>query len=301
MTSNERPEQREGSVPGQPGDLSGGLDGRPAERLDWLDAETAERLLEGEAGTPGDDPRVADLARLLAMAVKEADTSSRSADDERLVLQAFRDARGAEPTRAGFESRRARWWRASRPTKTLVGGVAAVCLLSGVAIAAQTGALPHPFHAGGGTTVPRNSASAVPPSSGTSTAAGTGRPAGPSNPATSGSSEGTSAHPSASGPSTLPLPSLKGLCVSYVRLSPRGEHLDSTAQRRLEAAAGGPGEVASYCARLTGAQPSGHRTAKTASPSAGPQSTVPSTPGPRSSRPATPGPAAGATPGHGHA
>lgn len=301
MTTNDSPEPRKGSAPGQSGDLAGRSDAETAGQAGWLDAETADRLLEAGLDTPHSDQRVADLARLLATAVEEADSRPHSMNAERLAVQAFLDTRSAGRRPAGSERRRARWRNVSRPTKALVGGIAAVSVLSGVAIAAQTGTLPHPFHSGGGAPVESHSAPPATPSPSTSRGAGAGRPTISPNSTASNAPAAPSTHPSAPGASTPAPPSLKGLCTSYERASQRGEHLNSTAQLRLESAAGGPAEVASYCAHLIGGQTSGHGKAATSTPSEGLTATTPQTPAPHAPRPAAPVVVAGPTTGHGHA
>jgi hypothetical protein len=303
MTTNERPEQRKGSVPHRPDDLPGRPRTEPAGQTGWLDAETAEQLLDAALDASHDDPRVADLARLLASAVEEADPLPGSTKGEQLVLQAFRDTRSAARTAAGPGRRRARWRRPSRPTKVLVGGIAAVSVLSGVALAATTGTLPGPFHTGGGTPTESRSASATSPSAGQPTTTGAGRPT-PAPSATTPTRSGqASTHPPTPGGSAVAEPSLKGLCASYLRASQRGAHLDSTAQRRLDAAAGSSADVASYCARLTGEQTPGHGKPTAAAPpvTATPSATALKTPAPRVSRPAAPAVAASPTTSRGHA
>lgn len=297
MTTNKRPEQRKGSVPDQPDGLPGHPRSEPAEQTGWLDAETVEQLLDAGLDAPHDDPRLADLAWLLARAVEEADSFPGSTNGELLVLQAFRDTHSPAGTPAGFGHRRASWRRISRPTKVLVGSIAAVSVLSGVAIAATTGTLPGPFHTGGGTPAESRSASATSPSSSTSGAPGAGqRTLGPSatTPALSGQS---SSHPAAPGESAFAQPGLKGLCTSYLRASQRSEHLDSTTQRRLEDAAGSAAKVASYCARLTGEQTPGHGKPATATAS----TAAPKSPAPHVSRPATSAVASSPTTSHRHA
>ncbi len=302
MTSNERPEPREGAFPGRTGDLAGRHRAGPEGQPGWLDAGTAERLLDGDPDLPHDDPRVADLARLLSKAARGADSRPGNADDERLVLQAFRGSRQAGRTPAGPERRRTPWRRVSRPTRALVGGLAAASVLGGVAIAAQTGTLPHPFRSGEATPVQSPAPAPPAPAAGTPSAPGTGRPTTSPDRATAPAAPtGPSAHPSAPGASTPAPPSLKGLCASYARASERGEHLDSAAQRRLETAAGSPAEVAPYCARLTGGQPSGHGGAGSARPSADPAAVTPQTPAPHASRRPTPAVVTGHAKGHGRA
>ncbi|WP_435173509.1 hypothetical protein [Actinacidiphila sp. bgisy145] len=312
MTTNERPEQRKGSAPDQPADqpadLPGPLRGASAGPTGWLDARTAEQLLDAGPDASHDDPRAADLARLLASAVEEADSLPAGTNGEQLALQAFRDARRRARTPAGPGCRRARWRRASRPTKVLVGGIAAVSVLSGVAIAATTGTLPGPFRTGGGTPAESRSASAASPSAGASGAAGPQRPVPDPSATAPTASRPASTHPAAPGESTAAQPGLKGLCTSYLRAPQRGEHLDATAQRRLDAAAGGAAKVASYCAQLTGEHTPGRgRPTTAASPTAAspaaaaPSASSPQTATPRAARPATPAAAASPTTSHGHA
>jgi hypothetical protein len=278
MTTNGRPEPREGSVPGRTGDAAGKDPAGPQEPPGGLDAGTAERLLDGDPGVPLDDPRVADLARLLSRAAREADSLAGNARDERLVLTAFREARAGR-ARAGRAPaggsqavpgrRGARWRRASRPTRALAGGVAAVLLLGGVAIAEQTGALPHPFRSGNGTPAQTRSPHPSASSHGAPGTPGAGRTTAPPDPATPSAPATPAPRPSVHGPGTPAPTSLAGLCASYTHASRRGGQLDSTARRRLEAAAGGPAEIAAYCARLTGIPASG-RGGTAASPPAAP-------------------------------
>jgi hypothetical protein len=285
MTANERPEeQREDSVRERTGDRPERPRDEPAAQTGWLEAETAEQLLDARLDASQDDPRVTYLARLLAGAVEEADALPGDADREQLVLRAFRHTHRAAGAPAYSGHRPARRRRASRRTQVLVGGIAAVSVLSGVAIAATTGTLPGPFHTAEGRPAESRSAGAASPSSGASGTAGAGRPTLPSSAGASAPSGGVSAHPATPGGSTAAQQTLKGLCVAYLRASQRGEHLDSTAQRRLEAAAGSSAEVASYCARLTADRTPGRGKPTTAAPSAN----APKTPAPHVSRPATP-------------
>jgi hypothetical protein len=306
VTTNERPEQRKDSVPDQPADPPEPPRGESAGQSGWLDARTAERLLDAGLDASHDDPRAADLARLLASAVEEADVLPAGTDGEQLALQAFRDARRRARTPAGSGCRRARWRHASRPTKVLVGGIAAVSVLSGVAIAATTGTLPDPFRTGGGTPAESRSATAASPSAGASGTAGPQQPAPDPSATAPAASPPASTPPAAPGASTLAPPSLKGLCTSYLRASQHGAHLEATAQRRLVAAAGSAAKVASYCAQLTGEHPPGHGKPSTAAspaaaaPSASPpkaatpRAATPRAATPRAARPATP--AGGAPP-----
>jgi hypothetical protein len=305
MSTSGRPEPQDGSTPDRTGGGPAGesrpeTEGRPGpeELSGWLDAGTAERLLDGAPGGPQDDPRVAELARLLARAAEEAGSLTGGAEHERRVLQAFRDARREGRTPAGQERRRARWRRVSRPTKALVGGLAAAAVLGGVAIAAQTGALPHPFHSGSGAPGRGHSSAPPAPSSGTPGPAGTGRPTASPDAAATTAPAAPSAHPSAPGASTPAEQSLKGLCLSYVWASRHGERLDSAAQHRLEAAAGGSAEVAPYCARLTGGRTPDR--GRATPPSADPTTPAPQTPAPRASSRRT-APAVATSPARGRA
>ncbi len=268
-------------------------DGRPR-------ARDAERLLDGR-GTGSGDPATADLARLLSAA---AGPLPGRPEDEAAALAAFRAAvadrsapegaaAGPAPVRppAAAAARR-------RSLKVVIGGVVAAFALSGVALAAQTGALPHPFghHPAPSTTrtgTGGSSTGASRPAPGTS-----GAPASPSASDTpSGASPGTSAPgPSASeknhGSGT------KGLCQAYENAAEMGKTLDSSAQERLARAAGGADQVASYCARLIGPTDSGEHTGGPTAPaeSSGPTaSAAPTTPA--SAVEAT-GPAAKPSPGH---
>ncbi|MBY8879790.1 hypothetical protein [Actinacidiphila acidipaludis] len=225
----------------------------------WLDEEVAERLLDGELDAAGVDGRAADLARLLALAASEADARPVRPDAERAVMAAFREAHAAghraRPVRAAGAAPGRRRTRGPRSLKALAGGVAAVFVLSGVAIAAETGTLTHPFHSGGGT--PARTRSASPSGTVTGSASPShDRPAGTTG-APTHTTPGSS--PSATPPSSpSPLPGVKGLCQSYAKASQHGHNLDSTAQRRLAAAAGGPAKIPAFCAQFTPAPPPGH-------------------------------------------
>ncbi|MEU6854989.1 hypothetical protein ABZ901_34300, partial [Actinacidiphila alni] len=162
----------------------------------------------------------------------------------------------------------------SRTAKVLIGGAAAVFALGGVAIAAQRGALPHPFGSGGGAPA---SATATAPRT-PSGVPGT-RDTSPPGPGTTTDAAHTAPPPSVLPPPTPPahttgppaVPGLKGLCQSYANAAAHRHALDAPSQARLEKAAGGPEKVAAYCARLTGT-PAAHgrpTTAATGKPTAG--------------------------------
>ncbi|MDX2849208.1 hypothetical protein [Actinacidiphila glaucinigra] len=219
------------------------------EHGDWMDASLAERLLDG-APVGDADGRAARVAGLLAVA------SAPSAADparERLVLAAYRQARDAGTTRR----RRSGLGRRAR---VVAGGLAAVFALGGVAVAAQTGTLPNPFHST--TTTPRpvtsGSAGSVAPVSSASpgsvaptpTASVSTSPTAPTASRTSG------AHPVPPGSPGVP-PGLteaepRGLCQAYVKAAGRGEAMDAAARAMLERVAGGKDALGPYCDRLLG-------------------------------------------------
>lgn len=229
----------------------------------WLDATVAERLLSGEDIAEADS-RVAGLARLLAMA---AEPLPADREREHAALAAFRQARDDGHLSRGLRQRTVGSLTSlgslrSRSTKALMGGMAAVFVLGGVAIAAQTGNLP--FHSGGATAGPVPSTTTATASSGPG--AVTRHPSGTLGPAQATGS----AHPTrpASQPSSQPATTsatnadpaakeVKGLCAKYVDAADHGQSLDSHSQARLEQVAGGKSEVDAYCARLLGT-PAGH-------------------------------------------
>ncbi len=211
----------------------------------WLDAAVAERLLSGQDIAEADS-RAADLTRLLTVAAKPLPVDSAR---EHAALAAFRQARDS-PVGRGLRRRTFR----SRPVKVLAGGIAAVFVLGGVAIAAQTGNLPLPFHPGAATSGPVPSTATVPGNHG----AVAPHPSGtPSSSAATGSSHTPvpPAQPSLPAAVTSPAPAgqdVKGLCEKYVQATDRGQSLESRSGARLEQAAGGKSEVDAYCARLLG-------------------------------------------------
>ncbi len=95
------------------------------------------------------------------------------------------------------------------------------------------------------------------PSGTASDRSGTGKPSA-SGPATSGTTPGTapgaSEGPGAGASSTSPTPSYAGLCKAFQATdrSDHGKSLDSAAFTALAEAAGGPSQVASWCAALIG-------------------------------------------------
>ncbi|MFD3452725.1 hypothetical protein ACFWVC_11110 [Streptomyces sp. NPDC058691] len=258
------------------------------EHEEWMDAALVERLLDGDDVAQSDD-RVADLARVLTAA---AEPVPGNPEHERAALAAFREARDAYQEGA---ARTASWrpWRGrqggqktrrQRRLKAVIGGAAAVFVLGGVAIAAQTGTLlPGPLPSGPGTPtrVPSATASGV----GTATAhphATSGSAPATASPRTSRRTSPAPTHPGGA-PVTPPAAALKGLCESYVKAAAHGKSLESSSKARLERVAGGKGEVAAYCARLTGTvagHDGGATTTRAAQPShpAGPKASPPGGP-----------------------
>lgn len=226
----------------------------------WLDADTAERILNGQDITQADH-RTTDLARLLAAA---DGTAAGRPEDERAALHAFaqQQAAAGRTVRSPFRPT----VRESRTAKVVIGGVAAVFALGGVAIAAQTGTLPHPFHSG-----PLGPKPA--PATATATATRTGTAVtGPPGARNSRPTAADTTKPSAPLPPTPvshpghttgapEVPGAKGLCESYLKAAQGGARLDSPSMARLEEAAGSAGEVDAYCVGLTG-----HPAAHTPSP-----------------------------------
>jgi hypothetical protein len=228
----------------------------------WPGEDAAERLLNGE-DVEDADAATADLARLLAAA---GEPMKGRPEDEQAALQAFRAFRQAEQrVRSDREGRLAgaarRWVRGPRSVKALVGGIAAVLVLSGVAIAAKTGALPPPFHS-----------APAPPSSSSSSVGGRSPGAAGLTPDTS-ESDGTvsapapagaapgSVSPSANSSSPFPAetvsgkpadPEMKGQCKAYVKAGHKGRTVDAATLARLSQAAGGTDKVDAYCAALLG-------------------------------------------------
>lgn len=227
--------------------------------------DVVERLLNGEdAADAADDPRTAGLAELLAAARV---LPQGRPQDEADVLEAFRRATAADG-RDGEEASaaaavpvpvpvpsRPRWRTKQRPVRLLVGGALAVFALSGVAIAAQTGALPQPFHSSGGGH-PDRPGPASPSPAGTGTAPGSpGTPATGSATGPPGTPTGTDApHTPGTAPSTARVPAdtgTRGLCAAYAKAKREGAAPDSAASARLAQAAGSAAGIDAYCAALT--------------------------------------------------
>ncbi|MBM9508875.1 hypothetical protein [Actinacidiphila acididurans] len=223
------------------------------ERGALLAADDAERLLSGQAPGGADD----ELAGLVRLLVAAGEPLPCRAEDELAVLDAFRQVsaagrpgdarrRGAAPLLAPQRSR--------RQVKALVGGVAAAFTLSGVAIAAQTGALPHPFHSGG--TPHRRPA---PPVTVSDTAPGANRPAGTAGPAAGSPAGRNPAAPTHPAHPTHPVTGSHadtdnhGLCESYTQAAKQGHQASVSIRLRLSQAAGGEAKVDSYCAAVIGA------------------------------------------------
>jgi hypothetical protein len=139
----------------------------------------------------------------------------------------------------------------------MIGGAAVVLALGGVAIAVQTGALPHPFRSASTASAPRPStATHAVPRAPESPPGAVGAPPPTHTAAGVHSAPTSSTRPSSSSAHTTgapAVPGLKGLCESYVKAARQGRKLDVPSQARLEQAAGGASEVDAYCARLTGA------------------------------------------------
>lgn len=223
-----------------------------------LSARTAERLLDG-LGAESDDPRAAELARLLAAAARPLPGRP---EDERAALAAFRASVAERPASGpapvpGPETVHAHpshgadrhSVRRRRSVKVLVGGAVAAFALSGVAIAAQNGGLPNPFH----THHPGPSAPLTPGSGSASpSATGPGGSGGPAGPGTAGPSSDGPGHSSASGKQSSHTKDAGGqrMCHTYEKAVRKGWTVDSSTQERLARAAGGADHVAAYCARL---------------------------------------------------
>ncbi|MEU4096411.1 hypothetical protein [Streptomyces sp. NPDC026673] len=217
---------------------------------DRIDAALAERLLAVDLTADPADPaadgdgRTEALVRLLTAAAAPLPGDP---ERERAALAAFRAARGAT-----HDGRRVRRARGARRTRTVLGGLVAVFVLGGVAVAAQSGTLPGPFRPGAAGPRPVS-----PPSSAPAGPVGT-RTAAPRGP------QGSTATPPAApavprGPrdSVPPLAApadagLKGLCQTYAKASEHHKGVNAATLARLERAAGGTAAVSAYCAGLIG-------------------------------------------------
>jgi hypothetical protein len=187
-----------------------------------IDRDTAERLLNGvPAALRASGPLGEHLAAAAAPAYRY-ELAGRSA-----ALAAFRAAQLLPATEQRRPSMIKTWLAKMLTVKA--AALLAVTAAGGVALAATTGALPTPL-------TDRPSVTDVPHSS-----------TRPSTPAS---------HP-AGGPSTLPSPSLVGLCHAYTAGagSDHGKALDSPAFTALITAAGGRDKVAAFCAATLASAP----------------------------------------------
>ncbi|MFI1091980.1 hypothetical protein [Streptomyces sp. NPDC020917] len=222
----------------------------------WPDPAAAERVLDGRDAE-------SDIARLLAAAARPLEGRP---EGEAAALAAFREAHAAKAGRAGTAVRaeravagRAGVRRSSGPrsftVKALLGGAAAALALGGVAIAAQGGDLPRPFHHSHPDTPRPTTPPASPPATSPAPVlpAPTTAPAAP--PSTPGHAPTMTHPPKATSPTPSARPrSLKGLCVAYLKQeanAPGGHPLDPADLARLTKQAGGPTHVHAYCQALT--------------------------------------------------
>ncbi|MEU4269599.1 hypothetical protein [Streptomyces sp. NPDC026092] len=185
-------------------------------------------------------------------AVRQAVTAFRAARDAGIHSDAAaRRTRRRDDWRPAAERRRGRW-----PKAALAALVTSVTL-GGVALAA--GGLPSPFsEAPERRPEPSRGALVPPPPE---------KGAPPGSP--SGSAASTAPGPETAGPTPRPsertppgaAQSHEALCRAYEKKTERGgKALDSTAWRRLIAAAGGENAVPSYCATLTDDSPASDKT-----------------------------------------
>ncbi|MGC9495331.1 hypothetical protein [Streptomyces sp. WG7] len=179
--------------------------------------------------------------RLLAAALRDEHVD---AEGERRAVAAFRAALDAAPGRAA-RSRRRDDWRprerrgAGRTLKTALSVLLASITLGGVAYAAIGG--------GGGSAT--NAAGPDPSRPPASTGGTEVRPVNTPRPGR------TAPGATSAGPDSPAAPrDTEARCRAYERLEGRGEALDATAWQGLVAAAGDPGNVASYCAEQRAGQ-----------------------------------------------
>ncbi|MGW2560333.1 hypothetical protein ACWCXB_14020 [Streptomyces sp. NPDC001514] len=161
------------------------------------------------------------------------------------ALSAFRAARDAgtlsAPTRRGDDWRTTGQRRRTVWFKTALGAVTGTLMLGGVAMA--TGTVPAPFGADEEEPRPRPGVSH-------------GRQGAPAGSDHDGPQEPTGT-PSVRPSAGLPTQGRADVarCRVYEAKAGHGQAVDATAWQRLEEAAGGPGAVADYCARLLHPQP----------------------------------------------
>jgi hypothetical protein len=232
----------------------------------WPDAVTAELLLHVAAtgDRPADtavlrdaaDARFRTLLRLLTAASRDAETDP---GREEAAVAAFRAARRAGGARQGR-----RLVVSGRSVKVLAGGLAAVFVVSGVAVAAGTGVLPGPFRGG--------AFHAGPLTAGGAAGSGEGPSAGPETVLSATPPPGPAPSPTADGPGSpghhhgdprtphhfgVPKPSdrthksaVRALCRSYTEAVRHGGHADPWLVVRLQREAGRKDRIAAYCRRL---------------------------------------------------
>ncbi|MFC4031383.1 hypothetical protein ACFO3J_07825 [Streptomyces polygonati] len=215
----------------------------------WPAPERVERLLDGARAAPGaaGESRLAELLRAL--------TAAAAADRvdpvrERAALSAFRTARGPRGADARPVRRTGRGFaQPAWPARALAGGLAAVCALGVVTIAAGAGALPGPFRAGG----VQHAGPSAPVTGERSPSPGPDRthesaPDGGRGPRTP-----LSGAPAPSVPSGAPDP--RALCQRYAHALLPGGRPDAALTDRLRRVAGGRDRVTAYCRRFQGGHP----------------------------------------------
>ncbi|MGW8885080.1 hypothetical protein [Streptomyces sp. NPDC055749] len=200
-------------------------------------------------------PQTPELDALLAAARR---TAAPDADGELRATAAFVAARdgGAHGARSPWWRRRDDWrpaprWRGVRSVRVMLGGFVAAATLGGVAVAAGTGALPTPFRDG-----VKEAPDSVRPTQGTPATPGGHHSGGTPSPEGDGVPRTTTVPPDLVRPSGGPDRGRSdvALCRVYAKDKDHGKSADSTALKRLEAAAGEASDAAvtAYCDRLLG-------------------------------------------------
>jgi hypothetical protein len=225
--------------------------GRGAERGERqrIDRIRAERLLDDTDTDPDTDRGTESLRRLLAAArgPVHPDEVRREAE----AVEAFRAAGVMAPPRRHVTAARRRLWPQVIGVKA--AGLALAVALTGVALAAGIGVLPNPLDA---PPVPTSAAPSTPPGSPLSSNADWRSPSSsrssPPSPSAGAGSAGASASPGAAADRA----SLVGLCRAYQARGDRdpGAAMGGAAFAGLVAAAGGPDQVAAFCADLLAAE-----------------------------------------------
>ncbi len=215
-----------------------------------LDQDTAERLLSGWLDPDDAPPGYARVAELLARAA-----SDQPAPEEKAGKAAALAAFAAVRTRSPHPPIPQRWSVLTKmfTVKAVVAALLGVLAVGGVA--AATGNLPTPAQlvAGSHSGMGVGNAAHTPPST-TDHGKGQGQGAGRQGQGQGHDTASSNGQANGQGP-TLPGPAANGLCQAWSdgQGAANGKKMDAVAFQALVKAAGGEGNVASFCAKVMSA------------------------------------------------